>query len=65
MIEKHTYKKQGNGQDSWRVDQYEGEILINSFMVYENPEKKVDISNVDLNTLTPEHVSQLKKALGL
>ena len=35
MANTYTYKKQGNGRDSWRVETPEGEI----FMVYEDPTK--------------------------
>ena len=37
MRQEITYKKQGNGSDSWRVKKFNGEVLIADFMVYENP----------------------------
>lgn len=63
MIEKIVDKKQGNGQDSWII-YYTDRIPE---IVFEDPniEKKVDISNIDLTTLTPEHIAQLKAALGI
>ena len=35
MANTYTYKKQGDGRDSWRVETSEGEI----YMVYEDPTK--------------------------
>ncbi len=69
MIE-YTYKKQGNGEDSWRIDTYEDdtkEVLLNSEMVYDNPtiKESVNMSNVDLSTMTKEQLNALKQALGL
>jgi hypothetical protein len=63
MITKTTYKKQGNGQDSWIIN-YDDKIPE---IVFKDPtiEEKVNISNIDLTTLTSEHVAQLKAALGL
>jgi len=55
----YTYKLQGDGRDSWRVETPEGEI----FMVYEDPtrvetlkEKAIRLSN-ELNDI----INQLKK----
>jgi len=55
----YTYKLQGNGKDSWKVETPEGEI----YMVYEDPtkiesleEKAIRLSN-ELN----EIINQLKK----
>jgi len=75
MIEIHTYKKQGNGADSWRVDRHDCETeqdatkenLNSSEMVYNDPTKPEPISmdNVDLSTMTSEQLTQLKNLLGL
>lgn len=58
-MNKYTYKLQGTGVDSWRVETPEGEI----YMVYENPnqietleEKAIRLSN-ELNDI----INQLKK----
>jgi hypothetical protein len=37
MEKKYTYKKQGDGRDSWRVEIFENEVLIDCYMVYEKP----------------------------
>jgi hypothetical protein len=71
MIKENEYKKQGNGSDSWIVTEWEDaskKVMINKYMVYENPDtpvKGVDMSNVDLSTMTAEQMKQLKTALGL
>ena len=66
MEKVYTYKKQGNGADSWRCDEIENGAIINSYMVYENPEPKpIDISGVDIDTLTDEQLLKLKTRLGL
>lgn len=69
MIE-YEYKQQGDGSDSWTVSEYADDSkkeLINKYMVYEDPtiKKGVDMSNVDLSTMTSEQMNQLKTALGL
>lgn len=63
MIVSTTYKKQGNGQDSWII-MYDDKVPE---LVYEDPSivKKNDMSNVDLSTMTKEQLTQLKQALGL
>lgn len=38
MTQKITYKKQGSGIDSWRIEEYESDQLIRCYMVYEKPE---------------------------
>lgn len=37
MEKVYTYKKQGDGRDSWRCDEIENGILVTSYMVYELP----------------------------
>lgn len=56
MENKYTYEKQGDGRDSWLCEEPNG----NKYMVYEDPftEKKTDLSNIDVDSLTDE---QLKK----
>ena len=39
MKKKYTYKKQGDGRDSWRVEVYENGVLIECYMVYEKPKE--------------------------
>lgn len=33
----YTYKKQGDGRDSWIVKEFDDEELIKSYMIYESP----------------------------
>lgn len=62
MDNKYTYKKQGDGRDSWVCEEPNG----NKYMVYENPfEQKVDISKIDIDRLTDEQLLKLKTRLGL
>jgi len=71
MYREFEYKKQGDGSDSWTVSEWSDETkkeLINRYMVYEdptNPPPKVDMSNVDLTTMTDEQKEQLRIVLGL
>lgn len=67
MEKVYTYKKQGDGRDSWRCDETENGVIVNSYMVYENPfeQKAIDISGVDIDTLTDEQLLKLKTRLGL
>lgn len=61
------YKLQGDGRDSWEISEYEGEDLINRYMTYEDPNaiKKVDLSNIDIDSLTDEQINKLKTRFGL
>lgn len=56
------YKEQGNGTDSWEISEVDkkGELL-NRYMVYEDPsiEKKIDLSNIDIDTLPEEELNKL------
>jgi len=63
MEKVYTYKKQGDGRDSWVCEEPDG----NKYMVYENPflEKKIDISNIDIDSLTDEQIIKLKARFGL
>jgi len=63
MIVSTTYKKQGNGQDSWII-MYDDKVPE---IVYEDPsiQRGIDMSKVDLSTMTKEQMEQLKQALGL
>lgn len=67
MKKVYTYKKQGDGRDSWRCEEFEGNELVNVYMVYEDPNKpkSIDISGVDIGTLTDEQLLKLKQRLGL
>jgi hypothetical protein len=50
-----TYKKQGDGRDSWVVETNSGD----KFMVFEHPLKPLNISNVDITTLSDEQLEAL------
>lgn len=45
MEKTYKYKKQGNGLDSWEVSEWDGKVLLNKYMVFEDPaiEKKSEI----------------------
>lgn len=65
-------KKQGNGQDSWIIKVWSGTKkgdgdLLSTNIVYEDPaiEKLVDISKVDISTLRPQQIADLKTLLGI
>lgn len=55
MDKAYTYKKQGDGRDSWVCEEPNG----NKYMVYDNPfNAKVDTLNID--SLTDEQILKLK-----
>ena len=59
------YKLQGNGRDSWEVKEYDNKgVLIKAEMVYEDP-NKLEVSNIDIDSLTDEQLLKLKQRLGL
>ena len=70
----YKYKKQGDGRDSWEVTEWQDtskKVMLDKYMVYEDPavEKKQDISNIDIDTLTNKELkklaAKLKPELGL
>ena len=65
MTKEYKYKLQGDGRDSWEVSEFEGELLLTRYMVYENPEldSKINLQNIDISTLSIEQLKQLKTAL--
>lgn len=52
MTKNYTYKLQGDGRDSWICEEFEGEELINKYMVYEDPSQNT-------LSLTNEQIIQL------
>lgn len=63
----YSYKKQGDGRDSWTVTETDDNgQLINRYMVYEDPTVK-PVPNVDviklLQSLSPEEITQIKQIL--
>ena len=75
MINVITYKKQGNGSDSWHVDIHDCETeqqatienRVSREIVFDDPTKStvIPMHNVDLSTMTTEQLNELKKLLGL
>ena len=64
----YTYKLQGDGRDSWRVDEIEiiDDVEITaSYMVYEDPEAKVNPAIEILKNSTPEEIVEIKRLLNL
>jgi len=58
-MNKYTYKLQGDGRDSWKVETPEGEI----YMVYENPQETESLEEkaIRLSSELNEIINQLKK----
>ena len=58
-MNKYTYKLQGDGRDSWRVETPEGDI----YMVYEDPTKVESLKQkaIRLSSELNEIINQLKK----
>ncbi len=62
MKQQIKYKRQGDGRDSWEIKEYEGDVLVNAYMVYEDPTKpKKD----KVDEFTPQEIAKLKQKLGL
>ena len=59
----YTYKRQGNGLDSWVCECPNGDKL----MVYEDPNiiKKINCSTIDIDSITDADILKLKTRLGL
>jgi len=55
----YTYKLQGDGRDSWKVETPEGEV----YMVYEDPTKVESLEEkaIRLSSELNEIINQLKK----
>jgi len=62
-MNRYTYKLQGDGRDSWKVETPEGEI----YMVYEDPTKDETLEEkaIRLSSELNEIINQLKKHLSL
>ena len=62
-MNKYTYKLQGDGRDSWKVETPEGEI----FMVYEDPTKVESLEEkaIRLTNELNEIISKLKNTSPL
>jgi hypothetical protein len=58
MANIYTYKKQGDGRDSWRVEELNGEV----YMVYEDPTKLelLEQKAIRLSNELEEIIVQLK-----
>jgi hypothetical protein len=58
MANIYTYKKQGDGRDSWRVEEPNGEV----YMVYEDPTKLESLEQkaIRLSNELEEIIVQLK-----
>jgi len=39
MENRYTYKLQGDERDSWIVEEFDGDVMVNRYMIYENPIK--------------------------
>lgn len=57
MEKQITYKLQGDGRDSWRIDEIENGEAVSSYMVYEDPNKPIEL---DINLLSDDQIRQLK-----
>ena len=63
MIE-YEYKLQGDGRDSWKATEKDAQgNVTNVYMVYENPNKKTNISNIDIDSITEEDLTKLAQKL--
>lgn len=60
----YQHKLQGNGKDSWTVTvtNEQGEV-IEKYVTYENPNKKVNISNINIDSIKEEDLTKLAQKL--
>ena len=62
-----TYKKQGNGLDSWIIQYVEnGQEVKCREVVYEDPNmpaKKLKIDNIDIDSITKDDLQRLAQKL--
>lgn len=66
MRKEYEYKLQGDGTDSWIVNEYdENNELITRYMVYEDPTKPIGTALKAVLAATPEEIVEIKKLLGL
>jgi hypothetical protein len=56
----YTYKLQGDGRDSWVCDEVVDGVLINRYMVFEDPNKPIEV-NIDIDSLSDEQIIKLKQ----
>jgi hypothetical protein len=58
MEKQITYKLQGDGKDSWRIDEIENNEIVSSYMVYDDPNLPVEL---DIDSLTDAQILKLKQ----
>jgi hypothetical protein len=58
METRYTYKRQGDGRDSWVVEELKGETVVNKYMVYEDPTKDF------IDSLTEDQLIKLNERLN-
>jgi hypothetical protein len=58
MEYRYTYKRQGDGRDSWLVEELKGETVVNKYMVYEDPTKDF------IDSLTEDQLLKLNERLN-
>lgn len=66
MRTEYIYKLQGNGTDSWIVNEYnENDELVNRYMVYEDPTIQVGPALKAVQSASPAELAEIKKILGI
>lgn len=60
-MKKYTYKKQGDGRDSWTCKVYDGDTVIDSYMVYESP---LEIKKKEVSDAFDLHFERMWRAKG-
>jgi len=54
---------QGDNSEIWIIEEWDGKEMVNKYHTKENPNKKIDLKDVDLTTLSNEQISILKTLL--
>lgn len=60
----YTYKLQSDGKDSWVVEEIDNGKTVAKYMIYEDPNKKDNASNLDISSFTDAQILELKTRLN-
>jgi hypothetical protein len=66
MRKEYEYKLQGDGTDSWTVNEFdENDVLISKYIVLEDPTAEVGTALKAVLSATPEEIEQIRQILNI